>query len=84
LTPLREHLADGGLGHISEIFDGDTPRLPRGCIAQAWSVAEILRTYIEDVKGIRPAAPVEKPEQQARLHAKDRVEARDAIPQALS
>jgi len=57
LEPLREHLTDGGLGHISEIFDGDAPQLPRGCIAQAWSVAEILRAYIEDVKGIRPAPP---------------------------
>jgi predicted glycogen debranching enzyme len=84
LAPLREHLTDGGLGHISEIFDGDAPQLPRGCIAQAWSVAEILRAHIEDVKGFRPAPPVEKPEQQARLHTKDRVEARDAIPQALT
>jgi predicted glycogen debranching enzyme len=53
LAPLREHLTDGGLGHISEIFDGDAPQLPRGCIAQAWSVAEVLRAYIEDVKGVR-------------------------------
>ena len=57
LTPLRSHLADAGLGHISEIFDGDAPQRPVGCVAQAWSVAEVLRTYIEDVKGIRPAAP---------------------------
>ena len=84
LAPLKEHLTDGGLGHISEIFDGDAPQLPRGCIAQAWSVAEILRAYVEDVKGIRPAPPVESPEPQARLHAKDRVEARDATPQALT
>ncbi|MGA2417167.1 MAG: amylo-alpha-1,6-glucosidase [Candidatus Sulfotelmatobacter sp.] len=84
LEPLREHLIDGGLGHIPEIFDGDAPQLPRGCIAQAWSVAEILRAYIEDVKGIRPVPPVETPEPQARLHAKDRVEARDATPQALT
>ena len=84
LAPLREHLTDGGLGHISEIFDGDAPQLPRGCIAQAWSVAEILRAYVEDVKGIRPAPPVERPEPQARLRAKDRVDARDATPQALT
>lgn len=84
LEPLRAHLSDGGLGHISEIFDGDAPQLTRGCIAQAWSVAEILRAYVEDVKGIRPAPPVERPEPQARPHAKDRVEARDATPQALT
>jgi predicted glycogen debranching enzyme len=59
LAPLRDHLADGGLGHISEILDGDAPQRPGGCIAQAWSVAEILRTYVEDVRGIRPAAPVD-------------------------
>ena len=54
LTPMKNHLADGGLGHISEIFDGDAPQRPVGCIAQAWSVAEVLRTYVEDVKAIRP------------------------------
>jgi predicted glycogen debranching enzyme len=54
LAPLEDHLADGGLGYISEIFDGDPPQLPRGCMAQAWSVAEVLRAYVEDVKGIRP------------------------------
>ena len=43
LPDLRRHLADAGLGTISEIFDGDAPHSPVGCIAQAWSVAEILR-----------------------------------------
>jgi predicted glycogen debranching enzyme len=47
---LGSHLTDAGLGTISEIFDGDPPHHPRGCIAQAWSVAEILRAYVEDVK----------------------------------
>ena len=47
---LRNHLRDAGLGTISEIFDGDPPHHPRGCIAQAWSVAEILRAYVEDTK----------------------------------
>ena len=54
LAPLRDHLADAGLGHISEILDGDAPHQPRGCIAQAWSVAEVLRAYIEDVRELRP------------------------------
>jgi predicted glycogen debranching enzyme len=48
---LSKHLKDAGLGTISEIFDGDPPHHPRGCIAQAWSVAEILRAYVEDVRG---------------------------------
>jgi predicted glycogen debranching enzyme len=56
LAPLRDHIADGGLGQIAEIFDGDAPHRPCGCIAQAWSVAEILRAYVEDIKGIHPAA----------------------------
>jgi glycogen debranching enzyme len=42
------------LGHISEIFDGDAPHRPVGCIAQAWSVAEILRATVEDIYGVRP------------------------------
>ena len=56
LSPLKDHLSDAGLGHISEIFDGDPPHRPVGCFAQAWSVAEILRATIEDVHDIRPAA----------------------------
>ena len=56
LSPLRVHLAEAGLGQISEIFDGDAPHRPCGCIAQAWSVAEVLRAYVEDVQGIRPGA----------------------------
>jgi predicted glycogen debranching enzyme len=43
LAPLRAHLREAGLGSISEIFDGDPPHSPRGCFAQAWSVAEISR-----------------------------------------
>jgi predicted glycogen debranching enzyme len=57
LSPLKNHLCDAGLGHISEIFDGDAPHRPVGCIAQAWSVAEILRVAVEDVCGIRPDRP---------------------------
>ena len=55
LQPLREHLRDAALGQISEIFDGDAPHRPAGCVAQAWSVGEVLRAYVEDVKGKRPA-----------------------------
>ena len=45
LQPLIHHLADHGLGSVSEIFDGDPPHAPRGCFAQAWSVAELIRAY---------------------------------------
>ncbi len=43
LAPLIDHLSDRAVGTISEIFDGAPPFTPRGCIAQAWSVAEVLR-----------------------------------------
>ena len=45
LEPFIHHLADHGVGSISEIFDGNPPFTPRGCIAQAWSVAELLRAW---------------------------------------
>ena len=45
LEPLGHHVADYGVGSIAEIFDGEPPFTPRGCIAQAWSVAETLRAW---------------------------------------
>jgi glycogen debranching enzyme len=60
LARMRDHLSDAGLGHISEIFEGDAPHRPVGCIAQAWSVAEILRAYVEDVRGLSPQAATNK------------------------
>jgi predicted glycogen debranching enzyme len=45
LEPFGDHLSAAGLGTISEIFDGDAPFAPRGCIAQAWSVGEVLRAF---------------------------------------
>jgi len=49
MQAVQNHLSESGIGQISEIFDGDTPHAPRGCIAQAWSVAEIARAYVEDL-----------------------------------
>jgi glycogen debranching enzyme len=43
LAPLRDHLGRAGLGHVSEIADGDPPHTPRGCPFQAWSVGELIR-----------------------------------------
>ena len=43
LAPLRAHIREAGIGSVSEIFDGDPPHEPRGCFAQAWSVAELFR-----------------------------------------
>ena len=50
LTPLLQHLSDHGVGSMSEIFDGDPPFTPRGCPAQAWTVAEVLRAWEEIAK----------------------------------
>lgn len=49
LAPLLAHLDEAGLGSISEIFDGNPPHAPRGCYAQAWSVAEVLRVLVEEL-----------------------------------
>ncbi len=49
LEPISDHLRDGCLGSVAEIFDGNEPIVPRGCYAQAWSVGEILRALTEDV-----------------------------------
>jgi predicted glycogen debranching enzyme len=46
IAPLLSHVErDGCLGSVSELFDGDTPHAPNGAVAQAWSVAELLRVY---------------------------------------
>ncbi len=55
LLPLfTEQVYQAGLGNLSEIHDAEPPYTPKGCVAQAWSVAEPLRAYIEDVLQIRP------------------------------
>ncbi|MBA2339125.1 MAG: glycogen debranching enzyme family protein [Pyrinomonadaceae bacterium] len=50
MQAFRLHLSVAGLGQISEIFDGDAPHTPRGTIAQAWSVAELLRCELEEFR----------------------------------
>lgn len=47
INSMVDHLNEAGIGSISEIFDGDEPYSPAGCIAQAWSVGELLRVIIE-------------------------------------
>ena len=44
---FKYHLEEGCIGSVAEIFDADAPHHPRGCMAQAWGVAEILRVIIE-------------------------------------
>ena len=43
LGGFEHHLTEACVGSISEIFDAEQPYVPRGCVAQAWSVAEVLR-----------------------------------------
>ena len=50
LEPLGSNIGACGLGTLAEIFEGDPPHAPRGCIAQAWTVGEILRAWTEIVK----------------------------------
>jgi predicted glycogen debranching enzyme len=47
LEPLMQHVAEGGLGHVSEIADAEPPHTPRGCPFQAWSVGEALRLQLQ-------------------------------------
>jgi len=54
LEPLGRQIYTSGLGTLSEIFDGDAPFTPRGCIAQAWTVAEVLRAWKEITNGNKP------------------------------
>jgi glycogen debranching enzyme len=50
LENFQQHLHEACVGQVSEIFDGDAPHAPRGCVAQAWSVAELLRAAVEHVE----------------------------------
>jgi glycogen debranching enzyme len=47
LTRFADHFGEACIGSISEIFDAEEPYTPRGCIAQAWSVAEVLRSWLK-------------------------------------
>ncbi|HVA00287.1 MAG TPA: amylo-alpha-1,6-glucosidase, partial [Terriglobia bacterium] len=55
LEPMIHQLQTHGLGTASEIFDGDAPFTPHGCIAQAWTVAELLRAWGKTAS--KPQAP---------------------------
>jgi predicted glycogen debranching enzyme len=50
LEGFAKHLGDACIGSISEVFDADNPYIPRGCVAQAWSVAEVLRCWVKTEK----------------------------------
>ena len=46
LSGFEAHLNEAGIGTLSEIFDAEAPYVPRGCMAQAWTVAEVLRAWV--------------------------------------
>jgi glycogen debranching enzyme len=58
LAEFRRYVDNEGLGQIPEIFDGDAPHRAGGCLAQAWSVAELLRSVAEDISVAQPARRV--------------------------
>jgi predicted glycogen debranching enzyme len=51
LTGIIPHLDEGCIGSINEIFDAEPPFTPRGCVAQAWSVAEVVRAWVKTDQG---------------------------------
>ena len=55
LEPMLPHLDEACVGSVSEIFDAESPYAPRGCVAQAWSVAELLRAWARTATPRRPA-----------------------------
>jgi predicted glycogen debranching enzyme len=66
LDPLRAHLDEAGLGHVSEIADAEPPFTPAGCPFQAWSLGELLRAEAllerlraPDYSAVLPAEPIE-------------------------
>jgi predicted glycogen debranching enzyme len=61
LSGFESHLGEACIGSISEIFDAEEPYTPRGCVAQAWSVAEVLRAWLLTDGGGRPGAAEETP-----------------------
>jgi predicted glycogen debranching enzyme len=65
LSAFEGHLSEGGLGQVSEIFDGDEPYEARGCVAQAWSVAELLRVAVGLADG-DAAVPASKQKRTSR------------------
>ena len=71
LEGLGEHLSDACVGSISEIFDAEAPFTPRGCIAQAWSVAEALRCWVKTapLEEEPPPAPRMSAAQEELAHA---------------
>jgi predicted glycogen debranching enzyme len=61
LDGFRDHLRVAGVGSISEIFDAEPPYTPRGCICQAWSVAEVLRAFLKTIRAPEAVEEITEP-----------------------
>jgi predicted glycogen debranching enzyme len=61
LDGLTDHLSEACIGSVSEIFDAEPPFAPRGCVAQAWGVAEVLRCWVKTAPGGESQVPVHDP-----------------------
>jgi glycogen debranching enzyme len=68
LNGFLPHLGEACVGSISEIFDAEAPFTPRGCVAQAWSVAEVLRSWIKVDALKRQRAPEDASRNMAPVH----------------
>ena len=64
LDGFRAHMNEAGIGTLSEVFDAEQPYLPRGCIAQAWSVAEVLRAWLATEEIPNPNDQIPNPKSQ--------------------
>lgn len=73
LEPFGDHLRNAGIGSVSEIFDGTAPFAAKGCIAQAWSVAEVLRA-LESIENLALPRPVIRSRDPARAAPRPRRE----------
>ncbi len=69
VQPMQEHLQVAGIGHVSEIADGDPPHTPRGCPFQAWSLGELIRLEREIVAEASPPSRARGPKPAASARA---------------
>ena len=53
LEGFTAHLGEAGVGSVSEIFDAEAPYTPRGCVTQAWGVAELLRCWVKTAHAVK-------------------------------
>ncbi|HDQ92709.1 MAG TPA: DUF2064 domain-containing protein, partial [Synergistetes bacterium] len=84
LEQIRPHLLEAGIGSISEIFDGEAPHRTAGCIAQAWSVAEVLRVLSEEGIDVPAGSDLDRRSFNGQIFAQKRsIKARDVASETI-